>query len=217
MINDEFGTAGQQSLTQDFLQEWEPWLRSAVRQVVPSWKGNTAFEDYVQEGRIFLWKTYVALECETPENRVRYTLHRTKDHLKSLNIGKSSLTGKASQSGRPEVKFGISMDAVRESDGGNPFESLLWAIDPLANVELAYHHGEILAAFRSLTPKQQQYVYARFWCGMDPSDGLHMNPGMREARGNNPLLKRDVLWTGNKTTKGAKEKLREALAHLVTA
>jgi len=215
-ISDGFGDPSQHHAAQVFLDEWEGWLRATARKHTPEWKGNAAYDDLLQEGRIFLWKTFVSLEGESDEDRRRFTLHRTKQHLMGLSMGRNTLTGKERMVGRPEVQFAMSMDAIRESgEGDGPFESLLWAIDPLANVELAYHHGEILEAFRSLTPKQQQYVYARFWCGMDPSDGMHMNPGMREARANNPILKRDVLWTGNKTTKGAKQKLQEALQHLI--
>lgn len=46
----------------------------------------------------------------------------------------------------------------------------------LGDVELAYHHGEIMDAIRTLTPKQQRYVYYRFWHQMT-------NPEIRQIIG----------------------------------
>lgn len=178
------------------------------------------FDDVLQEGRIALWRSYEALAGEP--QRIRFARNTAKQRMSGIAFRKGVPTQPVQEPGKDDR--GRERSLVRRYEPTPAFshdelldaglDSLLWANNPLEGVELAYHHGEIADAIAALTPGQQRYVYARFWCGMDPSDGLNNNLMMREARANNPFLKRDIYWTGSKESKGAKRKLAEALEHL---
>lgn len=191
---------------EDFLADCAGWLRG----VALSYAHDSRYEDVRQEGQITLWRAYRKHADQPSDLRIAYAMREARSRMKDVAWRDARQTGQPSRIGRPEVAVVFSMDDLLE-DG---WESVLHAVDAPEGIEWAYHRGEILAALNALTPRQRRYVYARFWCGLDPSGGLHMNHGMREARTNNPDLRRDVLWTGNKTTVGAKQRLGEALAHL---
>lgn len=183
----------------------ESWLRRRALSLCGS-TGHLRFDDAVQEGRIELWRTFQ--ETGNTEQATARAAMRMK--AVALNVG-VRMTGEA-----PRDRFTAPQDNDSLDRPVGEFATLgdlIEAADSLDDVEWAYHHGEILEAFNALTPKQQQYVYARFWCGIDMPAGSR-NEGVKQAKEQNPILRRDVLWTGNKTTVGAKERLAEKLAHL---
>ena len=69
----------------------------------------------------------------------------------------------------------------------------------LPDMELAYHHGEIMSALAQLTPRERRYVVLRFWCGYN-------YPDTYKDFGHNT----SSIWIS------ARKKLRAALAHLET-
>lgn len=87
-------------------------------------------------------------------------------------------------------------------DGDHGFEHLLAAADLVDQVALAYHRGEIMQALDALSPAQKRYVVLRFWCGYVTSE-------LKTVFGYEP----GSLWTSKRN--GARDKLREQLAHLV--
>lgn len=188
-----------------FVADCEGWLRAASVKILSN---DSAREDVLQEGRITLWKTWRAYEGDS--DRVKIALNRAKQRMMQVAWRDAPTTGNPAEKRRYEAKVDAHIDGMLPAD----VEELLAYASGVDDVEVAYHHGEIVAALNALTPKQRAYVYARFWCGMDASDGFHMVPGVREARNNNPILRRDVLWTGNKTSVGAKKVLAAKLAHL---
>lgn len=70
----------------------------------------------------------------------------------------------------------------------------------------AYHAGEIAKALDLLTPKQREYVIARFWHGMSEAE-------LTQLFGYGPR----GLWGAPTGRGGARRKLAVALAHLVEA
>lgn len=209
-INDGFGEP--EVTADEWLADLDGWLRGAAIRMLDR-GDDPRLHDLIQEGRIALWKAYGELAEEPEPNRTRYSMHRARQRMKHYVFRDEPSTGHEPMVGHVEVKPVISVQAPLNEDGVT-LADLLEAVEGLEGVEMAYHHGEIMAAFQALTPGQQRYVYARFWCGMDATDGMNANRGMKEARANNPFLRRDVYWTGNKTTAGAKKRLAEALAHL---
>lgn len=67
--------------------------------------------------------------------------------------------------------------------------------------DMAYHQREIVAAINSLSPRQREYVYLRFFCD-------YKAPELRQHFGYDP----QGLWSSPKN--GAKNKLRPQLVHL---
>jgi RNA polymerase sigma factor (sigma-70 family) len=167
-------------------------------------------DDLVQEGRIAMWRamdTYDPTKCALPF----WLTNAAKMRMKDVAYGSGKPTGHEAMRGRKEAKASTSMDALVEEGG---MEAMLGLSDTFHNVELAYHHGEIWEAIESLSPSQRRYVIARFWMGLDPSS---REAGQMEARKMVPEISRRYLWTGSSKQVGARDRLAEALAHLVDA
>lgn len=198
-----------------FVEDSEEWLRSTTRRFLGT-LSSEKFDDVMQEGRIALWQAYSEL---SGPDRIAHSMQRAKNRMMGVGWRDDKPTG-GSEGRRYEPKKPLSIQSVTDNpDVGGSDEDIFalfgW-VDHLSDVELAYHHGEIAKALDLLTPNQRRYVYARFWCGIDASGGLNMNVGVKAAREANPAVRdrSGVLWTGNKTTVGAKQRLAEALAHL---
>jgi DNA-directed RNA polymerase specialized sigma24 family protein len=189
----------------EFVADMNDWLRRRALLFCGS-GSHLRFDDAVQEGRIELWRTY----RETGDSQQAMARASVRMKAVAFNVG-VRMTGEA-----PRERYTAPQEADSLDRPVGEFETLgdlIEAAGALDDVEWAYHHGEILAAFNALTPKQRQYVYARFWCGIDMPVGSRTE-GVKQAKEQNPILRRDVLWTGNKTTVGAKQRLAEALEHL---
>lgn len=192
----------------EFVADMNDWLRRRALLFCGS-TSHLRYDDAVQEGRIELWRTY--RETGSTEQATARASVRMK--AVALNVG-VRMTGEAPRERYTAPQESDSLDRqVSREFGHLTLGDLIEAAEALDDVEWAYHHGEILAALDALTPKQRQYVYARFWCGIDMPAGSR-NEGVKQAKEQNPILRRDVLWTGNKTTVGAKQRLAEALEHL---
>ncbi len=204
-FNDGFGA----SVEQDFEQleaDWRALLYKHANQLL-QWE-KSFIEDVVQEGRITLWKTWAELPADDP-HRAHKALAHAKLRMKEVAYRSGSRqTGNESETKVYEPKKKVSVEHE-----GETVEEWFGGVDALDGVEIAYHRGEILQAVDALTEKQRKYVYARFWYGIDMPAGSRSEV-IKELKDQNPFLRRDVLWTGNKTTRGAKDRLREALAHL---
>lgn len=78
----------------------------------------------------------------------------------------------------------------REVSAGSGTDSLIEALsesESTETVDAAYHHGELAAAFDALSPRQRQYVIARFWHGLKGVE-LDVALGVRKATA--------ALWNG---------------------
>ncbi len=198
-ISDGFGEADHQ------WEQWEPFVVSYSRWVCLD---LSRVEDVAQEGRVALWRAF--------KDGHPYPVEVAKSRMKQMSWypHKNPPTGSVHEGNRYEPTGSYSIHAPEEG-GQDALTLFLGMVDQLGAVEIAYHRGEIMAALQSLTPKQRAYVYARFWCGMDTVAGSR-NEGLRLAKEMNPQVndRSGVLWSGNKTTTGARERLAEALSHL---
>jgi RNA polymerase sigma factor (sigma-70 family) len=167
-------------------------------------------DDLVQEGYIAMWR---ALDSYSEDKGSLAGWLTFRARMRMLEcLAQSQWTGKpARRDGRHKIETRLVDSLDRELlAGGNDqgeTDSITLAdrvagVEHLDGVELAYHHGEILAALEDLTPAQRKYVEARFWKGMTESE-----------------IKAEVfgydagsLWRSQKN--GAKLKLAETLAHL---
>lgn len=199
-ISDGYGDA---PVVDDLLADAEGWLAARARALCSSAVARSRIDDVKQEGRIALWRHL--RDTGDTEQAFAQAFYR----MKAVAWGQPRLTGMAPREAHTVAHDEASIDALVEYGVWDMFAG----VEALTDVEIAYHRGEIMQAFRALTPKQQQYVYARFWCGIDMPAGSR-NEGVKAAKDANPVLRRDVLWTGNKTTTGAKQRLADRLAHL---
>lgn len=203
-FDDGFGEA--QDLTEELdLADYHKWLHYVAYQMLPA--TSALHEDLVQEGRIAMWKalaTYDPSKGALPSWVTKAASMRMKDFVR-----RGTPTGKPETRGSKEVEHGPSIDAMVEEGGA---EGLFAAVDTLEGVEVSYHHGEILEALNSLSPKQREYVYLRFWGGLDPSAGVTKE--MKVVMDQFPVLRQRWLWQGSSKQVGAKDRLREALSHL---
>lgn len=205
-ISDGFGDAGLDlNETEDqILYRFHKWLHYMAYQLT---KDDSLHEDLVQEGRIAMWR---ALRTHDPEKGALPTWVTTaaKARMKDLARGHGQPTGHEARRGVVEAKATTSVDLLME-DG---LEAALGISEALDDVEWSYHRGEILEALAALSPSQREYVFLRFWGGLDPASRI---PEMRALVDEYPILRKRYLWNGSSKQVGAKDRLREALAHLV--
>lgn len=191
------------------LGDYRSWLLTQAERILGS-HGHPDRDDLVQEGYIAMWRALDSYD-ETKGALAGWLTYRAR--LRMLEcVGRGQWTGKpAKHDGRHKVereegsqnvtrRVVLSLDAPRGD--GSTLADLLDGIGYLEGTELAYHHGEIMAALAALTPAQRKYVEARFWHGMSESE-----------------IKAEVfgydagsLWRSQKN--GARLKLAEALGHL---
>lgn len=192
---------------EQFVADMQGWLHARAFKYCRR-TDHIRFEDVVQEGRIQLWTVY--RESQDTEKAMSHASMRMKEVAYGVSV---RMTGEAPRARYTAPQQHTSLDRKVSEEGDITLGDLLAGKDYLEDVELSYHYGEIQKAFDALTPKQKKYVYARFWCGIDMPAGSR-NDGIKQAKEQNPILTRDVLWTGNKTSQGAKKILAEKLAHL---
>lgn len=202
VISDGYGDDAERAVHQ-----WERLLRSYARRVCAD---PSRYEDVLQEGRVALWQAVRAQHD--------YPVEVAKSRMKQVSWypHKTPPVGSVHEGNRYEPQTTSVQAATEQFEGAEDVvASLFGLVDTIGNIEIAYHHGEIARAVASLTPKQRAYVYARFWCGMDTVAGSR-SESLRLAKEMNPQVndRSGVLWKGNKTTRGAQERLSEALEHL---
>lgn len=138
----------------ELLEHYRPWLRKvAAGMTLPD-----RAEDLAQEGWIALWKATQSYDGSAP---LDWWLKR-KAHGRMLVVIRNWGSIRNAQHRVVDFDFIESL--------GDELESawLIQAISlELPEVELAYHHGEIVAALDALTPREREYVVARFWGGLN--------------------------------------------------
>jgi RNA polymerase sigma factor (sigma-70 family) len=177
------------------LGDYRGWLRKMAGVILGP--ASPDLEDLVQEGYIAMWRALGTFQ----EGRGSLPYWLTfKARARMLEIAEAR-----SWLGRPKRHPHA---AQREDDVllDNMEDLGVAAPDLLGSTELAYHHGEIMAAIAALTPAQRRYVIARFWGGLSGKEMRELGVFSYDAHG---------LWDSRKN--GAREKLREALAHLAPA
>ncbi len=174
---------------EELLFSLRPWLITVAWQYA---KTGADAQELAQEGHIAAWR---ALQKWTPEKGIAketHLKHKAKWRMVEV-VQRGNLTGMESRQGK-KYSAGteankdreIPMDFTVEHDG----VALQQYIDSMI---VAYHHGEIYEAINSLTPKQKQQVFDRFWRGIyDP--------------------KNSAWWFGKDY--GVRSKLLEKLEHL---
>lgn len=70
---------------------------------------------------------------------------------------------------RRTVPLGLPM-VTKDVEGYE--DDSIWAAltSELGDVELAYHHGEIMHTLSTLTPREREYIYHKYWLGKTDTD-----------------------------------------------
>lgn len=159
LINDGFG---------DVLQSHELRLKAVARDATGS--NPAEFDDMLQEGRIAFWNEYES--AAESEYQLASSFLAAKRRMRNLMNPerRETLTGHVGLPGHIAPKTEAILDTPSNDGEEALAETLLGAADALAGVELAYHHGEILQALRSLPKPQQEYVIMRFWHGLNNTE-----------------------------------------------
>lgn len=175
----------------EILDDYEGWLHAVANSITD----QVRHDDIVQEGRVAMWR---ALETYDPAkgSLPSWLTTAAEQRMKDVAWGKGQPFGHEAVRGSRQVEEGPSLDGLEEQI----VESLL------GHVEEAYHDGEILRIIRSeLTPKQQEYVFLRFWGGLDPKSQA---PGIRALVRSFPVLAERWHWQRARAT------LADRLSHL---
>lgn len=120
-------------------------------------------EDLAQEARIALWRELVKRQ-EAGEDLA------TVQGLATVVIRRAVSNAVVDQRWTgTEYPMGKRRDPIRTDPRDLDAEVrdglVLVAADVLAEVELAYHEGEIMAAISAMPEAHREYVYLRFWRG----------------------------------------------------
>lgn len=204
-INDGYGEAS--VLDPDYvLADYHRWLYRVAKSISFD---THRHDDLVQEGRIAMWRA-MATHDPTRGALASWLTTAAETRMRDVAYGKVQPTGHEAMRGSRPAEVITSIDAV-EPDVA---ERLFGLVDALGEIEIAYHHGEIQAALSTLSPSQREYVFLRFWGGLDPSSRV---PEMKALVDDFPVLRKRFLWSGSSKQVGAKQRLADALVHLVAA
>jgi RNA polymerase sigma factor (sigma-70 family) len=189
------------------LGDYRSWLLTQAERILGS-HGHPDRDDLVQEGYIAMWRALDSYD-ESRGSVAGWLTYRARMRMTEC-VSQRQWTGKpALRDGRHKVEapFVDSLDRELGSgqDGGQTritVADVVPGVEYLEGTELAYHHGEIMAALAALTPGQRKYVEAKFWHGMTESEIKAGVFGYDAGR----------LWRSQ--TAGAKVRLAKSLAHL---
>lgn len=137
------------------LLAWRPWLRKVARGMTVRLRaaGHDIAEDLAQEGWIALWeatRTYDGRNGVELDYWLKRCAHDRMRVVLRLLMAKCRDIDATQLAGNPWDDTGRCWDALTTN---------------LTDLEFAYHHGEIAQAMASLTPRQREYVYLRYYRG----------------------------------------------------
>ncbi len=146
------------------LTDYHGWVHKVTNSIC----GPSQWEDVAQEGKIALWRaasTWDSARGAFPS----YVTMIAKQRMLRVAHGTRGLTGEPPRRGkwrRPEEPVDLLGGAAEAWEDQFPR-----AAGPGSASDLTYHHREIHDAIRSLDPRDQTYVFDRFW--LDTPLGHH--------------------------------------------
>lgn len=151
MIDDSFGD--QDLWFEDRIKERDRLIQI---QVSEQSRDTGIRDDLINEARLTVWEV----------------LSKKPDATGLLSVATRRRINELVQRGQRwtgmDTKHGHPVDPLRrphETTDDEDHPVIVEAADLLSGVEMAYHHGEILDAIRSLPRAHQEYVILRFWSG----------------------------------------------------
>lgn len=141
----------------ELLLRYRPWLCSVAKQECFRYFGHSRDEDEIsQEGWVAIWQ---ALRQDNGGAPLDWWLKmRARSHI--AHVLKSRIAA---------CRDARRTDITDATPGEQADRYSVWvqlsADDDLAEIEGAYHHGEIMAAINSLPRAQRSYIERRFWHG----------------------------------------------------
>lgn len=138
------------------VDDYSRWLHKMANEL-----GRPAdHDDLVQEGRIAMWRALETYD-ESLGSLPAWLTGAARQRMRDIAWGKGQPFGHEAVRGEKPVDEGPSLDAMTESE-----------IDGiLGYVEEAYADGELADAISRLSLPQRQYVFLRFWAGLNPRSG----------------------------------------------
>jgi RNA polymerase sigma factor (sigma-70 family) len=123
-------------------------------------------DDLVQEALVEIWQV---LERKGGKTAVSASyLAQAGSHRMNDVLDGRPMRGNPSEGGQTYRPKTVSADAIQ--DAVPDLWEQLFSVDALDDVEIAYHHGQIMAAIAELKPEYRRYVVLRFWGGMRDVD-----------------------------------------------
>lgn len=163
----------------ELLARYRPWLRTTAHNLLQGRPRDHA-QDLAQEGWIEMWKAAGERNALGKSAPLDYWLkHRALQRMHQM------------------LRDWYGPQKQRQHTWVDDVTSVVELPTVMGQIELAYHHGEIMAAINELTAKQREYVVLRFWRDWGQAE-LAAHFGYKPGG----------LWSQ------AKPRLREALAHL---
>lgn len=138
---------------QDLLLRFRPWLRTTANGMCRQFPERA--EDLAQEGWIAMWRSIGNFPGDVPSDSwlKASAVKRMYSHIRDWtaqcrDIRITDLAG---------------VPGMRTVDDRVDVWDALWV--DLGDVEMAYHHGEIMTALAALPPRQRLYIWFKYWRG----------------------------------------------------
>lgn len=163
--------------------ELETYL--AEQEGLLKWKAR-GDADAVQEARITVWQTLAKHPGATRSYLDQAATWRIHDHLAGKPATGTVRRESGTRTGGDQSRTARAMrsrsgsDALAQPWAGGDALDLVDAADQLPELELAYHHGEIMQAIAALPAAHREYVVLRFWGDLDRNQiaaRMRRNPG----------------------------------------
>lgn len=185
------------------LADYHRWLFAVARDL--AWTPSDV-DDIAQEGRIAMWRALMTFDGQRGSLPSWLTL-AARSRMGEIARGRKPAYGHQAVRGHKEARVVVSLDSF-DPETDRPVEEMFDLIDTCDHIERAYHEGEVAKALDALSPEQQQYVYLRFFCGLDTQTMQATTVAMRKEY---PVLGKRWLWHGDT---GARQHLARSLQHL---
>lgn len=191
------------AIIETILPDYRRWLHRLAYDLLPV--NSPDHDDLASEGFIAMWRAFDTFDSARG-SLPSWLTGAARLRMTDLAHGHGRWFGHEATRGTRDVEAS-SLDAWLTVE-----EEPEWlGVDLLDGVEAAYHDGEIAEAIASLSPAQREYVFTRFYLGIDPSSNT---PVMKALRDEFPVVRKRYLWTGSSKMVGARERLARSLAHL---
>jgi RNA polymerase sigma factor (sigma-70 family) len=178
----------------DILADYDRWLNATANRLLFNHTSNADHDDLVQEGRVAMWRALSTFD----ESRGALPSWLTKAaelRMRDVAWGTGQPFGHEPLRGSRPIEVAKSLDAMEIDE----VEALLGMV-----VE-ADQHDEVEAAVNELPADLREYVFLRFWAGLDPRSA---SPGTRS------LVKQFPALSDRRSWPAARRLLYERLQHL---
>jgi RNA polymerase sigma factor (sigma-70 family) len=143
-------------------------------------------DDIAQEGRVAMWRAMETFDGDRG-SLPSWLTTAAKARMRDVAFRGRPATGHRAARHHAEARPAVSLDAFEQEEAERVFD----LVDTLDLVERAYMCGVVAKALESLTPRQREYVFLRFFAGLETTSALPSTVALRRRY---PVLQDRRVW-----------------------